>query len=73
MSYMRRLVATVFAAASLSTLSSAAWARTDLLVYTAIEADELKIQNDFAWAAANREPILSEWQKRYDAKSEPKK
>jgi iron(III) transport system substrate-binding protein len=31
------------------------------------------IKNDFAWAAANRQRILKEWQKRYDAKSEPKK
>jgi iron(III) transport system substrate-binding protein len=30
------------------------------------------INNDFAWAASNREKILKEWQKRYDAKSEPK-
>jgi iron(III) transport system substrate-binding protein len=30
-------------------------------------------KNDFAWAAANRERILKEWQRRYDAKSEPKK
>jgi iron(III) transport system substrate-binding protein len=31
------------------------------------------IKNDFLWAAANRDAILSEWQKRYDSKSEPKK
>jgi len=31
------------------------------------------IKMDFAWAAANRERILAEWQKRYDAKSEPRK
>ena len=31
------------------------------------------IKNDFAWAAKNRRRILKEWQKRYDAKSEPKK
>jgi len=30
------------------------------------------IPNDFDWAAANRERILAEWLKRYDAKSEPK-
>jgi len=30
------------------------------------------INNDFTWAATNRERILKEWQKRYDAKSEPK-
>lgn len=28
--------------------------------------------NDFAWAAANRDRILAEWTKRYDSKSEPK-
>lgn len=31
------------------------------------------IKNDFDWAAANREKILTEWTKRYDSKSEPKK
>jgi iron(III) transport system substrate-binding protein len=30
------------------------------------------IDNDFEWAAANRERILAEWQARYDSKSEPK-
>jgi iron(III) transport system substrate-binding protein len=30
------------------------------------------IDNDFEWAAQNRERILSEWQRRYDTKSEPK-
>ncbi len=34
---------------------------------------EKMIKNDFAWAAKNRIRILKEWQKRYDAKSEPKK
>ena len=29
------------------------------------------IDNDFEWAAQNRERILSEWQSRYDEKSEP--
>jgi iron(III) transport system substrate-binding protein len=31
------------------------------------------IKNDFAWAAKNRESILTEWSKRYESKSEPKK
>jgi len=31
------------------------------------------IKNDFPWAAANRGRILAEWEKRYSAKSEPKK
>ncbi len=30
-------------------------------------------KNDFGWAADNRIRILNEWQKRYDAKSDPKK
>ena len=33
---------------------------------------EKMIENDFDWAASNRERILAEWQKRYDSKSEPK-
>lgn len=33
---------------------------------------KLLIKNDFAWAAKNRDRILDEWRKRYDAKSEPK-
>jgi iron(III) transport system substrate-binding protein len=31
------------------------------------------IKNDFDWAAKNRDRILTEWSKRYDGKSEPKK
>jgi iron(III) transport system substrate-binding protein len=30
------------------------------------------IDNDFEWAAANRERILKEWQRRFDSKTEPK-
>ena len=30
-------------------------------------------KNDFQWAATNRDKILAEWEKRYGAKSEPKK
>ncbi|HVE50375.1 MAG TPA: putative 2-aminoethylphosphonate ABC transporter substrate-binding protein [Casimicrobiaceae bacterium] len=30
------------------------------------------VKNDFAWAAKNRDRILAEWSKRYDAKSEKK-
>ena len=33
---------------------------------------EAMIDNDFEWAAKNRKAILAEWQRRYDAKSEPK-
>lgn len=35
-------------------------------------AEELIIDNDFAWAATHRDEILSEWQRRYDSKSEAK-
>ena len=31
------------------------------------------VKNDFQWMGKNRDAILSEWQKRYGAKSEPKK
>jgi iron(III) transport system substrate-binding protein len=34
---------------------------------------EHMIKNDFQWAAVNRAKILAEWEKRYGAKSEPKK
>ena len=33
----------------------------------------LLMDNDFAWAARNRERILAEWNKRYDNKADPKK
>jgi iron(III) transport system substrate-binding protein len=33
---------------------------------------EKMIDNDFEWAANNRDAILEEWSKRYDSKSEPK-
>jgi len=32
----------------------------------------LMMDNDFEWAAKNRKKILTEWQRRYDGKSEPK-
>lgn len=34
--------------------------------------EKLMIENDFDWAAKNRERILAEWTRRYDNKSEPK-
>ncbi|HSR71644.1 MAG TPA: putative 2-aminoethylphosphonate ABC transporter substrate-binding protein [Kiloniellales bacterium] len=34
--------------------------------------EDAMINNDFDWAAKNRSRILSEWQSRYDSKSEPK-
>lgn len=33
---------------------------------------EAMINNDFEWAAVNRDKILDEWTKRYDSKSEAK-
>jgi len=34
-------------------------------------AEELMIENDFSWAALNRERILEEWQSRYGSKDAP--
>lgn len=34
--------------------------------------EQSMIKNDFAWASANRARILAEWQRRYNAKAEPK-
>jgi iron(III) transport system substrate-binding protein len=31
------------------------------------------VKKDFYWEAENRERILAEWNKRYNAKSEPRK
>jgi iron(III) transport system substrate-binding protein len=36
------------------------------------DVEAMLIKNDFAWAAENRDRILTEWTKRYDGKSEPK-
>ena len=36
------------------------------------DAEALMIENDFAWAANNRERILAEWQTRYGSKDAPK-
>jgi iron(III) transport system substrate-binding protein len=36
------------------------------------DVEKMLAKNDFAWAAANRERILTEWSKRYDGKTEPK-
>jgi iron(III) transport system substrate-binding protein len=36
------------------------------------DPDAQLAENDLQWAASNRERILDEWTKRYDAKSEPK-
>jgi len=34
--------------------------------------EKMLVKNDFAWAAKNRDRILAEWNKRYNAKAEPK-
>ncbi len=34
--------------------------------------EDMLIDNDFEWAALNRERILAEWQSRYDGKTEPR-
>jgi iron(III) transport system substrate-binding protein len=50
--------------------------KTDVAVPAGYPADPLKqliAKNDFNWAAKNRDMILAEWTKRYDAKSEAKK
>jgi iron(III) transport system substrate-binding protein len=31
------------------------------------------VKNDFGWMGKERQRILAEWAKRYDAKSDPKK
>jgi iron(III) transport system substrate-binding protein len=36
------------------------------------DVEKLLAKNDFSWAAANRERILTEWSKRYESKSEKK-
>ena len=36
------------------------------------DVEAMLIDNDFAWAAENRERILAEWTRRYDSKSEPR-
>ena len=42
------------------------------LEFIPVDIEPMLIKNDFAWAAENRDRILSEWTKRYDTKSEPK-
>jgi len=34
--------------------------------------EKMLVKNDFGWAAKNRDRILAEWSKRYNAKAEPK-
>lgn len=49
-------------------------AETNVAIPEGYPADPIAqlIENDFNWAAANRESILNEWLARYDSKSEPK-
>jgi iron(III) transport system substrate-binding protein len=49
-------------------------AKTSVAIPEGYPADPVAqlIKNDFNWAAANRDRILTEWIARYDAKSEPK-
>ena len=42
------------------------------LEYIPENYESMLIDNDFDWAAKERERILAEWSKRYDTKSEPK-
>jgi|ERR1043166_4202911 len=43
------------------------------LEFVPADYEKRLIKNDFAWEAQNRDKILAEWTKRYDAKSAPKK
>ncbi|HQU50115.1 MAG TPA: putative 2-aminoethylphosphonate ABC transporter substrate-binding protein [Casimicrobiaceae bacterium] len=42
------------------------------LDYVPADYEQRLTKNDFAWSAKNRDKILAEWTKRYDAKSEKK-
>ena len=42
------------------------------LEFVPADYEKRLIKNDFAWSAKNRDKIITEWLKRYDAKSEPK-
>ncbi len=42
------------------------------LQYVPANFEQRLVRNDFGWIGKNREVILTEWQKRYTAKSEPK-
>lgn len=43
------------------------------LKYVPTDYEQRLVKNDFGWMAKNRDAVLAEWQKRYGAKSEPKK
>ena len=42
------------------------------LDFVQADYEQRLIKNDFSWSAKNRDRILAEWIKRYDAKSEAK-
>ena len=42
------------------------------LDFVPADYEQRLVKNDFAWSAKNRDKILAEWAKRYDAKSEAK-
>lgn len=42
------------------------------LEFVPADYEKRLVKNDFAWSAKNRDKIITEWMKRYDAKSEPK-
>ncbi|WP_431861982.1 putative 2-aminoethylphosphonate ABC transporter substrate-binding protein [Azospirillum sp.] len=46
--------------------------KRDIPNYPPNAEDQMMKSYDFNWAAANRDRILAEWSKRYNAKSEPK-
>ncbi|CAM8639944.1 AfuA ABC-type Fe3+ transport system, periplasmic component [Comamonadaceae bacterium] len=43
------------------------------LKYVPTDYEKRLVKNDFKWMGENREAILTEWQQRYSAKSEPKR
>jgi iron(III) transport system substrate-binding protein len=42
------------------------------LEFVPADYEKRLVKNDFAWSAKNRDKIIAEWMKKYDAKSEPK-
>ena len=42
------------------------------LEFVPADYEQRLVKNDFSWSAKNRDKIISEWIKRYDAKSEAK-
>lgn len=43
------------------------------LKHIPVDYEKRLVKNDFQWMAKNRDAVLAEWQKRYAAKSEPRK